>query len=77
MHTKLLPYKNYEKIVPNKNHSSQQSWKANSEIIGDKSNKELFINPYTKLETKKLAINSLSKPNSFYKQAYSSSVSEK
>ena len=37
------------------------------------SNKELLINPYTKIETKHKTGNSLSKPNSFInKQAYSS-----
>lgn len=77
LNTKLLPYHNYNKIVPNKNHASQQSCKANSEIIGDKSNKELFINPYTKMENNRMGLNSMSKPNSFYQKApYSSNTSD-
>lgn len=77
MHSKLMPYKNYEKIYAKKSHTSQNSWKANSEIVGDRSNKDLFIQPYTKLETKKLPLKNLSKPNSFHKkQPYSSSTSE-
>ena len=41
------------------------------------SNKELLINPYTKIETKHKTGNSLSKPNSFInKQAYSSWASQ-
>jgi hypothetical protein len=77
MHTKLMPYKNYERMVPSKNHASQHSCKANSEILDDNSNRELFINPYTKVESKRANVNSLSKPNSFYKkQPYSSSISE-
>ena len=76
MHTKLMPYKNYEKIAQNKNHASLKSCKANNEIVGSESNRGLFINPYTKVENKKAVI-SLSKPNSFYKkQPYSSSASE-
>jgi len=74
LNSKLIPYKNYARMVPNKNHTSQKSCKANSEIVGDKSNKELFINPYTKVETVKLVTNSLSKPNSFYNNLPKSST---
>lgn len=77
MHSKLMPYKNYVKIHAKKSHTSQNSWKANSEIMGDRSNKDLFAQPYTKLETKKLPFKNISKPNSFYKkQPYSSSTSD-
>ena len=63
-------YKNYEGFGTNRHQISQNSWKANSEIVGTNSHQELLNNPYSK--EGKFNINSVKKPTGYHKkQPYS------